>query len=470
MLWLRRNIGHRVEIVGMDSDSWHETDQGPATGQEPPLPQNQDAALSRSRKLTLGLLWVIYATHYLCRVNLAAAQKNLSADRGLSKEQLGGLLSLLKVCYCSGQFINGHLADRFSPRRLIILGLTASGLLNLLFAHQERFAWFAIIWAANGYFQAFGWTSVVRLAANWFPPRLREMASGILGTSYVLGSGFSWLLAGRLTQALGWRYAFWCPAWICFAVAAVVLVCVRDHPVTEGGASVAAAPPAAPDCQPATGGPAPRRRFALVYLTAAQMCLLFGYHGLLDWMPHYLAEVGRVSASMAANQAFLLPLGGGLGCLALALISHRYPGKLGLYRTICAPLLVLAALVVVFPSLHHRAPAAIPGGLLLIGTVSSPPASVMACALPADLCGAEAAGRAAGLVDASGYVGSALSGWVTGQILDRMGARRGSDAAWTFVWRMWAAGILAAASLVTVIARRLQHDRHCTGQPGRGVA
>ncbi|MEN6641171.1 MAG: MFS transporter, partial [Armatimonadia bacterium] len=404
------------------TDAAHDSAQA---GDGAPLQPNDDATTSLSRKITLALLWITYATHYLCRVNLAAAQKDLAAERGLGKQQLGVLLSLLKVCYCSGQFINGHLADRLSPRRLIVLGLTASGLLNLLFAHQERFLWFAVLWAANGYFQAFGWTSVVRITANWFPPRLRETASGILGTSYVLGSGLSWLLSGRLTQAYGWRYAFWCPAWICFTVAGVVWCCVRDRPGKPNGKAPAPDIPRVEDCEPATDTILSGKRLALGGLAFAQTCLLFGYHGLLDWTPHYLAEVGRVTAGAAADRAFLLPLGGAIGCLGLALISRRYPGKLGLYRTIVAPLLVLAALVVVFPSLPHRAPAAVPGGLLILGAVSSPPASVMACALPADLCGAEAAGRAAGLVDASGYVGSALSRWLSGQVMDRLGASRG---------------------------------------------
>lgn len=442
----------------MESGNYSEPTRDGLPVAEGPAPQETGNGASRARKFTLALLWVIYATHYLCRVNLAAAQKSLSADRGLSKQQLGGLLSLLKLCYGSGQFINGHLADRLSPRRLIVLGLTASGLLNLLFAHQNRFAWFAVLWAANGYFQAFGWTSVVRLAANWFPPRLRETASGILGTSYVLGSGLSWLLAGRLTQAYGWRYAFWCPAWICFALAGVVMLCVRDRPKQANGENPEPANPSVEGRQPVTEAPPPGLRFAMAGLAVAQTCLLFGYHGVLDWTPHYLADVNRVGAGVAANQAFLLPLGGGLGCLALALISRRWPGKLGLRRTVIAPLLVLAVLVLAFPSLPHRAPMAVPGGLLLVGAVSSPPASVMACALPANLCGAGAAGRAAGLVDASGYIGSALSGWVTGQVLDRVGTRRGPDAAWAVVWRMWAVGILVAAWLVSLIARRLGRD------------
>lgn len=456
----------------MDSENRPETTHSALPpDHEPPAENSGGGTGAQSRKVVLSLLWIIYAAHYLCRVNLAAAQKSLSADRGLSKQQLGGLLSLLKVFYGSGQFINGHLADRLSPRRLIILGLTASGIINLLFAHQERYGWFAVLWAANGYFQAFGWTSVVRLAANWFPPRLREAASGILGTSYVLGSGLSWLLAGWLTETFGWRYAFWCPAWICFFVAGLVLVYVRDNPRQSKGPDSAPASSSAACCPPVEQSrQGPGMGLALGCLAVAQTCLLFGYHGLLDWTPHYLAEVGRISAGSAAGRAFLLPLGGAIGCLALAVISRRHPGKMGLYRTIVAPLAVFALLLVVFPAVPQRVPAAVPAGLLVMGSVSSPPASVMACALPADLCGAEAAGRAAGLVDASGYVGSALSGWLSGKVLDRLTPRYGPEAAWAFVWRMWAGGVLVAAGLIALIARWMARAERGARDEGRGAS
>jgi len=97
-----------------------------------------------------------------------------------------------------------------------------------------------------------------------------------------------------------------------------------------------------------------------------------------------------------------------------------------------------------------------------MGAVWSPPASVIACALPADLCGARAAGKAAGPIDASGHIGSALSGWLSGQVMDRLGARRGPDAAWAFVWRMWAAWVLVAARLIASIAKGLGHDEDST--------
>ncbi len=411
-------------------------------------------ALSRWRKRTIGLLWIVYASFYLCRVNLAAAQKNLAVAEGITKHQLGSLLAGLKVFYAIGQFINGALADRFGPRVLITLGLGVSAGLNMVFAHLHDFRWMAVTWAINGYFQAFGWTSVVRTTANWFPARLRDAASGILGTSYILGSGLSWLLAGWLTQAYGWRYAFWVPAWVCAGVTILFLIVGRARPedVGLGGIDSDAEPN---ETTPGEACPIWRSVLAsprLWSLACANAALIFGYHGLLDWTPHYLAESGGIAAAAAARRAFLMPLGGAIGCAGMTWIARRRSRQLG-PAAVAVPLVILAGLTCAFPVLADGAPQLLPIALVLLGAFSSTPASLMACAMPANIAGSAGAGTAAGLVDAAGYVGSAGSSWVSGRIMESVSATRGQAAAWRVVWRVWPIGMIIAAAMVALSAR-----------------
>lgn len=418
------------------------------------------AAFSRWRRRTIAILWLIYAGYYLCRVNLAGAQGSLSARQGITKGQLGVILACTKVAYAIGQFINGGLADRFGPRVLVTTGLVMSGLLNLLFAQLNDYRWMPVTWAANGYFQACGWTSVVHVIANWFPGRLCEMASGVIGTSYILGGGFSWLLSGWLTDAFGWRYAFWVPGWVCLALAALFLVMVRVRPEEVG----------LPADTHSEASPSPhagrsdwlavlsnRRVWALAVANAA---LIYGYHGLLDWMPHYLAEAGGISAEDASRRAFFLPLGGALGCAAMAVFARACSTRLGL-KAVVPPMLALAALTFLFPTVVETAPGLVPLMLLALGLFSSPPASIMACAMPTDIAGRNGAGQAAGIVDALAYVGSALSGWSSGRIMFSVGQAHGPQAAWRTVWRVWPLGMILSAVLVLVSQR--------VSGPGRGL-
>lgn len=423
-------------------------------------------ALSHWRQRTLALLWLIYASFYLCRVNLASAQRSLCARQGLSKRQLGWILAAMKTLYAAGQLINGALADRFGPRRLIVTGLIGSAALNMLFAHLHQFGGMAITWALNGYFQACGWTPVVRIIANWFPSRLRDAASGIIGTSYILGSGLSWLLAGRLTDAYGWRYAFWVPAWVCMAMVVVVLGAVKSK-TDEVGLSGIDEDTMASAPGPSEGCPTWRWVLAsprLWMLAAANCALIYGSHGLLDWTPHYLAEVQQSTAGAAAAQAFVMPLGGAVGCLVVTFVARRAPGRLD-YRPVVACVLALAFLTWLFPLVAESAAGAVPVALFLLGACSSGPASLMACAMPANIATSRGAGTAAGLVDASAYVGSALSGWSSGRIIDHVAARRGQMAAWRTVWRVWPIGMLLAALLLAGCLARAEREERTRAEP-----
>lgn len=413
-------------------------------------------SLSRWRKAILGLLWATYAAFYLCRVNLAAAQGRLASDLGLGKRQLGLLLALLKSFYATGQLVNGMLADRLGPRRLIALGLGASAGINLVFAHASRFPLMALLWAANGYFQAFGWTSTVRTIANWFPPRLRDAASGVIGTSYILGAGFSWVLAGQLTDALGWRYAFWVPAWVCLGVCAVFFAGVRERPEDAGlvDPERTAGANGGNECawRAVLGSP------ALWALALGNTAFMFGHHGLLDWTPQYLLEVRGSSAAVAAVEAFLMPLGGAAGCTVLAWYGRRRTQALGA-RAVWAPLTVAAGLCAAMPAVVRRGRWVAPALLLVVGALTAAPATLVACSMPANVTSAEIAGGAAGLVDAMGYVGSASSGWVSGYIMDTVSARRGSDAAWRVVWRIWPLGLLVGGAVVATLTGRNARPR-----------
>ena len=82
----------------------------------------------------------------------------------------------------SGQFVNGQLADRFGTRVIASLGVLGSVSMNLaVFAvvlvvaarlreSQRRvLLLIAIFWGINGFFQAMGWSPMVRVMAHWFP-------------------------------------------------------------------------------------------------------------------------------------------------------------------------------------------------------------------------------------------------------------------------------------------------------------
>src|SRR4051794_3141231 len=129
---------------------------------------------------------------------------------------MGLVLGALKIGYAIGQLVNGQLAERFGPKRILLVGLFGSVTACLLFASAAKLvtilpslagpvnrvvhlvsphaalgeagALLVVLWFANGYFQAGGWPPTVKIMAGWFTPAERGRMMGILGTSYQLGS------------------------------------------------------------------------------------------------------------------------------------------------------------------------------------------------------------------------------------------------------------------------------------------
>src|SRR5204863_1415957 len=129
-------------------------------------------------------LWLTYGAFYFCRTNISAAVPGLKASvesggLGLSAVEVGWILASLKIAYGVGQFFNGQLSERFSPRVMLAFGMFGSAALNVLFGLSTGFYFLLFVWASNGFFQSLGWTPCVRVAANWIPILRRGHAIGI---------------------------------------------------------------------------------------------------------------------------------------------------------------------------------------------------------------------------------------------------------------------------------------------------
>ncbi|MBL9212817.1 MAG: MFS transporter [Opitutaceae bacterium] len=188
------------------------------------------ASFSVDQRRVLWVLWLTYGSFYFCRNNLGVALPGIQAELGYTKAELGTVLMSLKLAYGVGQFINGQLAERGSPRRLLALGMLASAALNVVFGWATALYFLTFVWACNGYVQALGWPPTMRAAANWFPPLQRGRAIGIIGTGYQLCGALTFVVAGWAAQMFGWRGALYVPAVLVAASAVHMWFLLEDAP------------------------------------------------------------------------------------------------------------------------------------------------------------------------------------------------------------------------------------------------
>ena len=91
---------------------------------------------------TMGAMIVGYALYYFVRKNLSMAMPALDDELGLTKTDLGLILTLFSVIYGVGKLVNGMLADRANARYFMAIGLLGAAVVNVFFGFGASLAWF----------------------------------------------------------------------------------------------------------------------------------------------------------------------------------------------------------------------------------------------------------------------------------------------------------------------------------------
>ncbi len=432
--------------------------------------------LTKAQWRTLFVVWITYGAFYLCRVNIGPARTEIEKAFSIDTLEMGFVLGALKVGYAIGQLVNGQLAERYGPKRILLIGMFGSVAACLLFAcagpiasllgpvlpgfaggvntvvrvvaPQATLGPFAalllVLWFTNGYFQAGGWPPTVKVMANWFTPTQRGRMMGIVGTSYQLGSALTIVASGALVTAFAndWRAAFVVPAFVLACLGVHAALRMREHPA-EGEA------PEIPKVDKSAAH-APLSETLLLTLTNGRIWVLalalFGLdivrYGFLDWAPGHLKKLHGSGVLVAALKVAVFPLAGAVGALTSGWMSDRF------FQARRAPMIALSLFMVGLLTLAYDVIAPLGAGptvaclagigfflygaqILLVGTAAQ------------DYAKKSRAAAAAGFVDFMGYFGAFGGDIMTGWLLKN----RDFHAA----IRFWATAAFVSAALAATL-------------------
>ena len=388
-----------------------------------PLPKEQiDSRYWRLRYQVFLSIFIGYAGYYLVRKNFSLAAPFLIEEQGFSKGELGIAMSAVSIAYGLSKFLMGSVSDRSNPRFFLATGLLLSAGIMLIFGLSSwatsSISIIFMLLFLNGWVQGMGWPACGRTLVHWFSSKERGTAVSFWNVAHNVGGGLvAALFALGMALFNDWHSAFYVPASVAVAVAAFVLLTLRDTPQSCGLPPIEVYKDDYPaDYQAEYETEFSAKDIFLRYVLNNRLLWLIAFanafvylirYGVLDWAPTYLSEAKGFTVNESSWAYFLYEWAGIPGTLLCGWISDKwFKGRRAPAGMLFMCLVVIAVLV------YWLNPPGNPGvdmaALLAIGFLIYGP--VMLIGLYAlELVPKKAAGTAAGLTGLFGYIGGAFA-------------------------------------------------------------
>jgi MFS transporter, OPA family, glycerol-3-phosphate transporter len=410
--------------------------------------------------MTIGFL---YSLFYMTRYNFSANAPTLQAIFGWTKGDLGIFETLLPLVYGLAVVINGPIADKIGGKKSFLIGSVGVIIMNFLFGAagymvsvpavmngkevakdavllfgftKQSLLWtMAIVWAVNGYFQAFGALSIVKINAQWFHIRERGTFAAIFGVLIRFGLILSFSVTPFIALTLSWKWAFWIPAMLVTILFFLTLFLVKDTPRDAGFADLDTGDGAYDSNEKVGLSEVLRKVFAskvMWMIGIGSMMIGFVRRSVVDaWYPVYFKDVYGVTGTDTPFQlaAWGIAVLGIIGGFVFGIMSDK------IYKGRRAPVIVygfigMVIILILFAvsDLMNLGPIAAAIMIMLLSFFVNGAHGMIGGAASMDFGGRKAAATAAGLIDGFQYLAGAFVGQAVGYITTSYG--------WQ-AWKIW---------------------------------
>jgi ACS family hexuronate transporter-like MFS transporter len=198
---------------------------------------------AKLRWLAVVVLVLSSALNYLDRQVLAALMPTIQTEFGLSREDIGAVISAFSVVYALSSPLMGHFIDRAGLRTgaaVIVAIWSAVGMATGLVG---SFVSLIVCRSLLGFAEAGGVPATGKGFAMYLPPEDRAAGAALSQVGLTIGSMGAPLLTEWMSALYGWRSAFlvsgalgffWIPLWLSVSKKAPVLL----DPHASGGGRV----------------------------------------------------------------------------------------------------------------------------------------------------------------------------------------------------------------------------------------
>ena len=245
----------------------------------------------------IALLFALtYMISYITRINYGAIISEMEKATGMSKSMLSIALTGSFITYGTGQVISGILGDKFSPKKLVTIGLLSSVCMNMLIPLCSSPYQMVVVWCINGFAQSFMWPPLVRLMTALLSPDDYKKTAAKVSYGASVGTMVMYLVSPLVISLAGWKSVF-----IFSALCGLVMIFIWNKTCVDIEVTSA---------QTKKGSINTKGLFTPLMLAIMAAIILQGMlrDGVTTWMPSYISEVYDISNLISILTGVILPI------------------------------------------------------------------------------------------------------------------------------------------------------------------
>ncbi|OXS75713.1 MFS transporter [Domibacillus enclensis] len=348
---------------------------------------------------------------YADRNILSPVMGSIGEEWSLDKSQLGLMSTVFFAAYAAMQIPTGFLADRFGRVKVLVIGYLVFGVATYLSGTATTFLIFLMMRAITGLGEGTYYGSQYGISSTITPQKYRGLVSALINSGMAFGISLGFMASSYFTYTLnkGWQYPFYVFAVPTIIVAILIAVFVRDDTHKKKAAAKAAGQSEKLDMKKLF-----TKNHILVYVLI--FCSLYGFFGMLTWLPYYLQTVRGVEASQTGIIASLVPWASIPGAILFGFLSDRIKNRKPLIIS-----LALAGAACQFAIPYTENYSLLLVGLALYGLLGKLALDPVLISYMADITPPSMYSRVYGFFNFSGMLSSIFAPYITGFFADATG-------------------------------------------------
>ncbi len=173
---------------------------------------NAPASWRSESGVALGVLFAINLLNFYDRQVLGPLLEPIRKEFHLTDTQLGLLGTIFTILYAMVGVPFGRLADSWSRKKLMALGMIVWSALTAASGLAASYAMLLVTRLGVGVGEAVCAPVATSWIGDLFPVTRRSRALAFFMLAVPLGTGLSYMVSGPVAQAFGWRAALWLAA------------------------------------------------------------------------------------------------------------------------------------------------------------------------------------------------------------------------------------------------------------------